>query len=77
MLINDSRSPELSLYYLGGIVLDLLKINNNSFDLDSLYVEVQKRVRTELPLSFFYCAIDWIYLIFPIELTSREIKLCI
>lgn len=41
MIINSQRQPDMSLYYLGGLILDFLK-KSEAIPIDDLFTNIQK-----------------------------------
>ncbi len=73
MLMPDNIRPENSIYYNGGLVLQVLlkKVRVNVLD---LYYEVQK-IR-KMSFSVFILCIDWLYLIDAAIIKDEEVVLC-
>lgn len=73
MLMPDNIKPENSIYYNGGLVLQVLlkKVRANIFD---LYYEVQKIRKMSFPV--FVLSIDWLYLIDAAFVKDDEVILC-
>lgn len=73
MLMPDNIKPENSIYYNGGLVLQVLlkKVRANIFD---LYYEVQKIRKMSFPV--FVLSIDWLYLIDAAFVKDEEVILC-
>ena len=42
MIINSQRQPDMSLYYLGGLILDFLK-KSEAIPIDDLFMNIQKK----------------------------------
>jgi hypothetical protein len=77
MVINHQRNPELSLYYIGGIILEILKANDNELELDSLHQESKSRLKSGLSIEYFYLALDWLFLVTDLRIEGTLIYLCI
>lgn len=69
MIINTKREPMYSLYYLGGIVLHILKKSNNE-PIEALFEKCKKEINKDIHIDFFYYALDWLFMISIIELTE-------
>lgn len=72
MIINVERKTELSLYYLGGIVLAILK-ENYVMDIESLLDEIRAKVESKLHVDFLYYTLDWLFLLSLIKLDEGRI----
>lgn len=72
MILNIDREPTLSLYYLGGIILNLLGKSEHE-TLDSLFEKVKIEINKDFHIDFFYYAIDWLFLLSLIELKDGVI----
>lgn len=72
MIINSERNPNLSLYYLGSLVLDIL-LKNGNIELEELFNRTQKTLSKELHIDFFYYTLDWLYLLSAIRLDGERV----
>jgi len=61
MILPVDISPKDSLYYIGGITLEILKENVNSFGFIDLFSELNKRLSVNIGL--FVLVLDWLFLI--------------
>lgn len=75
MIINRERDPNLSLYYIGGIILEILK-KDCEMNINLLYEEVIKSVGVEFHIDFFYYSLDWLFLLSLIKINNGRVKLC-
>lgn len=75
MIINIDREPELSLYYLGSVVLQIL-FENSTVHLDGLYIKMQKALNREIQIDFYYYTLDWLYMLSLIKLDEGKISIC-
>lgn len=76
MIVNIDRNPDLSLYYLGGIILHQL-LECNSDGIENLYRKCQTQVNQELPVDFFYYALDWLFLASMVYFENGKVSLCV
>ena len=69
MILSNNSNPKNSLYYIGGIILTLIKKKNN-YD----YLELYTQLKTNYNVSFqlYNFALDWLYLISAIEFDEEE-----
>lgn len=75
MIINIDRNPALSLYYLGGVILQELG-NDSPLEIDNLYKECQAQLKQDLHIDFFYYALDWLFLLSLVNLENGKVLLC-
>ena len=62
MIVNIEREPDLSLYYLGGILLSILKYKK-AVTIEELILETQDNLSKKVHVDFIYYALDWLYLL--------------
>lgn len=75
MLMPENINPKNSIYYTGGMVLQLIQKNGNMSVFD-LYSEVKSKYGMSFPVMLL--SLDWLYLINAATVTkSGEVKLCI
>ncbi len=68
MLLPDNIHPNLSLYYNGGFVLQVLSKLRESNLLD-LYIETRKLHEMSMPI--FVLSLDWLYIADLVKFNSR------
>lgn len=72
MIINVEREPDLSLYYLGGIILSILK-EVSIIEIDELLTKVRLEIKESIHIDFLYYALDWLFLLSLIKLDERKV----
>jgi len=60
MLLPDNIHPELSVYYNGALILDMLQ-QGTELPIMELYQQV--RYRADMSFPTFVLSLDWLYLI--------------
>lgn len=75
MIINTERSPSMSLYYIGGLVLKALKKENNQA-IENLYLLIKNDIGFDLHIDFLYYTLDWLFIISCVKLENGRICLC-
>ena len=70
MILNVERNPKDSLYYIGAILLEILQNNKEGFYVDELIKKAKDR---KINISFFYYALDWLFIISKIEIKNERI----
>lgn len=75
LILNESR-PEISLYYLGGLLIKL--INDAKIDRINL-TDLYNIFNNANPVSFnrFMLVVDWLYIIGFIDSTTEGELICI
>jgi len=75
MLLPDNIRPELSIYYIGSVILSILK-DNHSLPLIILFQKLKEQ--TSVSFQSFILGLDWLYLINAAEVTEQgDVTLCI
>lgn len=72
MIINVEREPDLSLYYLGGIILSILK-KVSIIEIDELLTKIRLETKESIHIDFLYYALDWLFLLSLIKLDERKV----
>jgi hypothetical protein len=71
MLMPNNVTPDKSLYFLGGIVLEIIK--KKSMNIDDLYIEILKK--KDISYQLLVLTLDWLFVINAIVIsTDGEIK---
>jgi hypothetical protein len=75
VLLPDNIHPEMSIYYNGALVLNILK-ESQKLELLELYDNVKKKYNISFPMLVL--SLDWLYLIDIVNSNDKgEISLCI
>lgn len=75
MIVNIDREPKYSLYYIGGIILGILK-KQDYISIDELYQKTKQLIDENLYIDFIYYSLDWLYMLSLIEIEKDKVKLC-
>ncbi|MBX4265895.1 ABC-three component system middle component 6 [Clostridium estertheticum] len=75
MIINIDREPKYSLYYIGGIILELLN-KNHKISIENLYKNVKVMIDENLHIDFLYYSLDWLYILSLIKVNENKVMLC-
>lgn len=70
MLINDIN-PKYSVYYLGAMVLKILKYKKE-YTCDFLELYIQLKENYDVTLSLFTFTLDWLYLISAVSFDDKK-----
>lgn len=62
MIIDKNTNPERDLYYLGGILIDILsKKKSKEFDFLDLYKLLKSK--QNITISLYTLTLDWLYIL--------------
>lgn len=62
MIVNKNINPERDLYYLGGIVIEVLtSFNKNEIDYFDLFLSVNKS--NKVSLNLYSLVLDWLFIL--------------
>lgn len=62
MIVNKNTSPERDLYYLGGKVIEILDLSNNTeFDYFELYADLSRN--QSISINLFSLVLDWLFIL--------------
>lgn len=74
MLLPDNIKPENSVYYIGAMILEKLKVNKKE-ELLQLYGNLKDDMNVSF--SLYILSLDWLYLLEVAEVNSSgEVELC-
>ena len=73
MILPTDAAPDKSIYVMGAGILDILKLEpHQNVDPKNLYdTYIQRNAHVELSYNYFLYALDWLYLIGSIDVTSK------
>lgn len=74
MIVNYERNPQYSLYYIGAQILKYLR--TSEYAIDVLYEHIKDEYKGELSITYFYLALDWLYLINVIKIIDNKVVRC-
>lgn len=62
MIIDKNINPERDLYYLGGVLIDVLaKKNNKEIDYMDLYTQFNQK--QEITINLYSLTLDWLFIL--------------
>ncbi len=74
-MINDKNTnPQRDLYYLGGVVLDVLQQTNNNQSFLDIFEKV--REKETISMNLFSLTIDWLYLLDAVNFKNGRLEKC-
>lgn len=75
MILGKDIHPQRKIYYLGAIVIDILKsTDNKGGDFFSLYEQVNKK--ENISMNLFALTLDWLFVLGLIENKKGLIQKC-
>lgn len=72
MIVNVEREPDLSLYYLGSVLLKVLE-QVKVMSVDELLQEIQKQLEKKIHVDFMYYALDWLFLLSLVRIQEGKV----
>ncbi len=74
-MINDKdTNPQRDLYYLGGVVIDILQQASNDESFFDIFEKV--RERETISMNLFTLTIDWLYLLDAVNFKNGRLEKC-
>ncbi len=62
MIIDKNINPERDLYYLGGILIDVLQ-NHNKKEVDYMDLYISINNEKEITINLFSLTLDWLFIL--------------
>lgn len=75
MILNTDTSPSNEIYYVGAILLQVLKSFPNK-DLDLLDVFQKLNKKMKISMNLYVLVLDWLFIIGTIKFANGSIKKC-
>ena len=75
MIINIDRRPEYSLFYIGSLIIELLKKINRA-TIETIYDKICLETNIDYNINYIYYSLDWLFLMEKINLSGDELILC-
>ncbi len=72
MIINIEREPDLSLYYLGGIILSFLE-EKKIIPIEEVFLKIQQQIQKNIHADFIYYTLDWLFLLSLIKIKEGKV----
>lgn len=72
MIINIERGPELSLYYLGSVLLGILN-QVKVISVEELLCKIQCQLGETVHVDFIYYALDWLFLLSLVRIEEGKV----
>lgn len=62
MIVDKNINPERDLYYLGGILIDVLA-SKNSVDIDYIDLHQLLNQKQEISINLYSLTLDWLFIL--------------
>jgi len=62
MIIDKNINPERDLYYLGGILIDVL-LNNENKEVDYMDLYILMNSKKEITINLYSLTLDWLFIL--------------
>ena len=73
MIISADRNPKRQAYYIGALILDMMK-NSEDIDLIESFREIRKDL--DIPLKLYLLSLDWLFMLGLIDQKNGRISRC-
>ncbi len=76
MIIDKNINPERDLYYLGGILIDVLE-NNKIKEVDYMDLYSLFKVKKDVTINLYSLTLDWLFILGLVTRGDKgKIKIC-
>lgn len=76
MIIDKNINPERDLYYLGGILIDVLQSNDNK-EVDYMDLYSQISLKKDITINLYSLTLDWLFVLGLVAKSKNgKIKIC-
>lgn len=72
MIVNIEREPDMSLYYLGGALIQFLE-RVRVIAIGELLQEIQNELGQKVHVDFMYYALDWLFLLSLVRIEEGKV----
>lgn len=62
MIVDKNTNPERDLYYLGGILIDVIE-NKNSSEIDYMDLYNLLNQKQEITINLYSLTLDWLFIL--------------
>lgn len=75
MIIGTDTNPKNQIYYIGGLILDILKRETSkSFSYDDVFELLNRKQKVSINL--YTLSLDWLYMLKTISLNNKGLVKC-
>lgn len=76
MIVDKNINPERDLYYLGGVLINLIE-SNKSKEFDYIYLYNLMKSEKDISINLFSLTLDWLFILGLVKNgTKGKIKIC-
>jgi hypothetical protein len=76
MIIDKNINPERDLYYLGGILIDVLQ-NNGNKEVDYMDLYSSVNIKKDITINLYSLTLDWLFILGLVAKGENgKIKIC-
>lgn len=76
MIVSKDITPDKNIYYIGALVIRILKdLNIDKIDILDVYKELNKKCNISITLLIL--TLDWLFILDIIYIKNYEVKLCL
>jgi hypothetical protein len=76
MIIDKNINPERDLYYLGGILIDVLQ-NNENKEVDYIDLYTLINIKKNITINLYSLTLDWLFILGLVAKGENgKIKIC-
>jgi len=74
MIINKDINPEKQVYYIGGLIMNILKDSNNEID----FFDVLQKINNfeSVSLNLYTLSLDWLFLLGVLKQENGRLVKC-
>ena len=72
MIVNNDRNINLSLYYLGAIIIKIL-MTEDGLTIDMLMRKLEEYLGEKIHINFLYYSLDWLFLLSVVKIEDGKI----
>ncbi len=74
MIIDKNTNPKRDIYYLGGLLLEIISKTDNDICYFDAYLAMKKK--ENISIKLFSLTLDWLFLINVVDISEGRILKC-
>jgi hypothetical protein len=74
MIASTYSNPEKQVYYIGGLILDLISKENNKIDFFDIFQKINEN--RKISMNLYTLSLDWLFLLGVIDQEGVNIIKC-
>lgn len=75
MLLSTDIKPTYSPYYIGGLIIYILK-EKGEMEIDLVIEKILKMFKEKISVNYIYLGFDFLYLLSLVDIKEGKIMLC-